>query len=96
MSNNQDLENLARTLLKTSQGAKVIANLDKISARLNTPEGKKVVQSLAGDGGDALKKAAGAASAGNADTAKNLLSSLLASKEGSALAKDIMDLVKEK
>ncbi len=90
-----EYEVLAKALLNTPQGAKVLGNLDKISALLNKPEGRQLLAMLAGGSGDALKTAAEAASKGDGDTAKKLLSSLLSTPEGIDMAKHIIDLMKE-
>jgi len=92
MSN--ELEILAKALLATPNGAKVLGNIDKLSKMLNGAEGKKLVEQLSGGGGDALKKAAESAATGDGDRAKNLLSSLLSTPEGAKLAKQIVEAVK--
>lgn len=88
-----DYEALAKALLNTPQGAKVLGNLDQISEVLNKPESRKLLGMLAGGGGDALKKAAGAAVKGDNDVAKNLLSTLLSTREGTEMARQIMEII---
>lgn len=90
-----EYEALAKALLNTPQGAKVLGNLDKISGLLNKPEGRQLLTMLAGGGADALKNAAEAATKGDSDTAKKLLSSLLSTPEGIEMAKHIVELMKE-
>lgn len=90
-----DMEILARALLSSKEGAKILGNLDRFQKILETPEGKSLLGNLAGDGGDALKRAAESAKTGNKDAAKALLGSLLQTKEGAALVSQIIDLVKE-
>ncbi len=87
-----DLEALGMLL---SRSGKSTGSFDKYKALLDTPEGKKVLQNLSGEGGDALKKAAGEAAKGDADAAKKLIMNLLSTKEGAALAKQIMELSKQ-
>lgn len=87
-----DMEALAKSLMNSVQGAKIAANYDKFSQILSSPQGKKLLESLAGDGGDALKKAATDAKNGNMDTAKGMVSSLLSTKEGADLVKKILDV----
>ena len=56
MANEMDL--LARALLASKDGGKIISNLEKFQKILDTAEGKSLLANLAGNGGDALKKAA--------------------------------------
>ena len=91
----KEMELLARALLASSEGGKILANLDKFQKILDRPEGKQLLSSLAEGGGDALKKAANDAKNGDKNAAKILLTSLLQTKDGAALISRIIDIVKE-
>lgn len=90
-----EMELLARALIASSDGGKILSNLDKFQKILDGPEGKKLLSNLAGGGGDALKKAALDAKNGDQNAAKRMISSLLQTKEGSNLISQIIDAVKE-
>jgi len=90
-----EMELLARALLASKDGGKIISNLEKFQRILDTPEGKRLLANLAGNGGDALKKAAIEAKNGDENAAKTLLSSLLKTKDGAALLSQIIDAVRE-
>ncbi len=89
----RDLESLAKSIAgeKSSQ-----LDLRAITAMVDSPEGKNLMKTLSGSGGDALKKAASAAADGDSGAAGRLLSSLMSSKEGQALAQQVMALGKKK
>ncbi|MBE6915483.1 MAG: hypothetical protein E7471_02485 [Ruminococcaceae bacterium] len=89
-----EMELLARALLASTDGGKILENLDKFQKILDTAEGKKLLANLASGGGDALKKAAEQAKNGDKNAAKMLLTSLLQTKEGAALISQIIDAVK--
>ena len=90
-----EMELLARALLASKDGGKIVSNLEKFQKILDTPEGKRLLANLAGNGGDALKKAAIDANNGDKHAANMLLSSLLKSKDGAALLSQLIDAVKE-
>ena len=85
---------LAKMLLTNPSAGKLLKNLDKVSALLNGPEGKALLAQLSAGGGDALKKAAADAAAGNKDAGKALLGSLMADPEGAALISKVVSLAK--
>ena len=89
-----EMELLARALLASTDGGKILENLDKFQKILDTAEGKKLLANLASGGGDALKKAAEQAKNGDKNAAKMLLTSLLQTKEGATLVSQIIDAVK--
>lgn len=89
-----EMELLARALLASTDGGKILENLDKFQKILDSAEGKKLLANLASGGGDALKKAAEQAKNGDKNAAKMLLTSLLQTKEGAALVSQIIDAVK--
>ncbi len=92
MSN--QLESLARSFLASSKGS--IPNMEKYMGILDSAEGKKLLQALSANGGDALKQSAQQAASGDAAATKRLISSLLSSKEGAALAAQVMAISKKK
>lgn len=87
-----DYEVLAKMLINSPQGGKIIRGLDKFNAAISSESGRQLLTMLAGSGGDAVKNAARAAAAADKDQARILLSSLLSSKEGAALASKIIEL----
>lgn len=90
-----EMELLARALLASKDGGKILSNLDKFQKILEGPEGKKLLANLASGGGDALKQAAESAKDGDKNAAKTLVASLLQTKDGAALVSQIIDIVKE-
>ena len=88
-----DYENLAKVLMASPQGAKIVKSLDKLNSVVNTESGRQLIAMLASDGGDAIKNAAAAAASGDQDQARVLLSTLLSSPEGPQLAAKIIEVV---
>ena len=88
-----EYETLARALMSSPQGLKIIQTLDKLSAAASSPSGKQLIAMLAGGGGDALKSAAAAASVNDKDPARVMLSTLLASKDGAALVAKTIEVI---
>lgn len=88
-----DYENLAKVLMASPQGAKIVKCLDKLNSVVNTESGRQLIAMLASDGGDAIKNAAAAAASGDQDQARVLLSTLLSSPEGAQLAAKIIEVV---
>ncbi|NCB04841.1 MAG: hypothetical protein EOM69_04885 [Clostridia bacterium] len=88
-----DYENIARALLRTPQGSKIIKGLDRFNAVISSESGRQLLAMLGGSGGEALQTAARTASAADRDPARVLLSSLLSTKEGTALASKIVELI---
>lgn len=88
-----DYENLAKVLMASPQGAKIVKSLDKLNSVVNTESGRQLIAMLASDGGDAIKNAAAAAANGDQDQARVLLSTLLSSPEGAQLAAKIIEVV---
>ena len=89
-----EMELLARALLASTDGGKILENLDKFQKILDSAEGKKLLANLASGGGDALKKAAEQAKNGDNNAAKMLLTSLLQTADGAKLVSQIIDAVK--
>ena len=83
---------MARALMGTPQGMKIIQALDKLSAAASTSNGRQLIAMLAGSGADALKNAAAAAAATERDPARVLISTLLATKEGAALVAKVIEV----
>ena len=88
-----EYENLAKVLMASPQGAKIVKSLDKLSAIVNTDSGRQLIGMLASEGGDAIKNAAAAAANGDQDQARVLLSTLLQSPEGAQLAAKIIEVI---
>ena len=88
-----DYENLAKVLMASPQGAKIVKSLDKLNSVVSTESGRQLIAMLASDGGDAIKNAAAAAANGDQDQARVLLSTLLSSPEGAQLAAKIIEVV---
>ena len=85
-----DYETLAKMLINSPQGSKIIRGLDKLNTAISSESGRQLLNMLAGSGGDAVKNAARAAA--DKDQARVLLSNLLSTKEGAALAGKIIEL----
>ena len=88
-----EYENLAKVLMASPQGAKIVKSLDKLNAIVNTDSGRQLIGMLASEGGDAIKNAAAAAANGDQDQARVLLSTLLQSPEGAQLAAQIIEVI---
>ena len=88
-----DYENLAKVLMASPQGAKIVKSLDKLNSVVNTESGRQLIAMLASAGGDAIKNAAAAAASGDQDQARVLLSTLLSSPDGAQLAAKIIEVV---
>ena len=88
-----EYESMARALMSSPQGVKIIQGLDKLSAAASSQNGRQLIAMLAGSGSDALKKAAAAASTTDKDLARVLLSTLLSSKEGAALVAKVIEVI---
>ena len=67
-------------------------DMEKISEIMDSAEGKALLKQLSGRGGDALKQAASQAADGDTGAAGRMLTSLMSSREGQALAKQVMAL----
>jgi len=90
-----DMEAFARALLGNKQGEKINANFDKFSQIMSSKQGKAVVDTLMSDGGDGLRRAVQDAQNGNTDTAKQILTSVLATKEGADILRKIVEAASE-
>ncbi|WP_458862195.1 hypothetical protein [Acidaminobacterium chupaoyuni] len=90
-----EYENIAKLLMSSPQGTKIIKSLDKFSAIASSDSGKQLIAMLADEGGDAIKTAAQAAVRGDQDQARALLSSLLSTKSGAQLAAKIIEVASQ-
>lgn len=88
-----EIENIARSMMSTPQGLKIIKVLDQYNAAMNTESGRQLIVMLGGSGGDALKAASAVAAKASKDHGKALLSSLLSTKDGAALAAKIIEVI---
>jgi len=87
-----EYENMAKLLMSSTQGNKIMKGLDKFNAAVSSPSGKQLLTMLAGSGSDALKLAAQAAVNNDKEPARTLLSTLLSTKEGAALTAKIIEV----
>lgn len=88
-----EIENVARSMMSSPQGMKIIKGLDKYNAAMNTEGGRQLIAMVAGTGSDALKAAAQAALHAPKDPGRVLLQNLLSSKEGAALAAKAIEVM---
>lgn len=88
-----DIDSIAKTVMQSPQGLKIITGLDKFNTILSGDAGRQVLSLIAGPAGDTLKSAAAQASAAPKDQGRVLLSSMLSSKEGAALVGKIIELL---
>lgn len=88
-----EIENVARSVMSSPQGVKIIKGLDKYNAAMNTEPGKQLIAMLGGAGGDALKAAAAAAVGAAKDPGRMLLQNLLSTKDGAALAGKVIEVL---
>lgn len=88
-----EIENIARSMMSTPQGLKIIKVLDQYNAAMNTESGRQLITLLGGSGGDALKTASATAANAPKDHGKVLLSSLLSTKDGAALVAKIIEVI---
>ena len=88
-----EIENIARSMMSTPQGLKIIKVLDQYNAAMNTESGRQLITLLGGSGGDALKTASAAAANAPKDHGKVLFSSLLSTKDGAALVAKIIEVI---
>lgn len=92
MSN--DYENLAKIILETPQGARIMGGFERLNAFMSSREGYEILALLAGGASDAVKSAAQAAIDGDGERAKKAISALLSSKEGAALAAKLLEIMR--
>lgn len=88
-----EIENMARSMMSSPQGMKIIKGLDKYNALMNTEGGRQLIAMLAGGGSDALRAAAQASLHATKDPGRALLQNLLATKEGAALAAKAIEVM---
>lgn len=88
-----EIENMARSMMSSPQGMKIIKGLDKYNALMNTDSGRQLIAMLAGSGSDALRAAAQSSLHAQKDPGRALLQNLLATKEGAALAAKAIEVM---
>ncbi len=88
-----DIDNIAKSVMSSPQGLKIISGLDKFNTAMSTEQGRALVTMLGGAGGDALKSAAAASNGVKKDQGRALISSLLASKDGAALVAKVIEVI---
>jgi len=88
-----DYEGIARAVLATPQGGRIIKGLEKINSISRTETGRQLFEILAGTGADEVRAAARAALNDPKEPARALISTLLSTKEGANLAAKIIELM---
>jgi len=84
-------------LTKNLMGAAKAKGFDtaQISGIMESPEGRSLMAQLNGPGGEAIKAAASKAAEGDTDALSSLLGSLMSTKEGQSVAKQVMGMKKK-
>ena len=88
-----EYESMARILMSSPQGAKIVKGLDKLNSAASSPGGKQLLQQLAGGGTDLLRTACEAAAKADRDAGRVLLSTLMTTKEGTALVAKFIEVL---
>ncbi|MCX7615390.1 MAG: hypothetical protein N2Z65_06515 [Clostridiales bacterium] len=88
-------DSIANLLSNIPQGEKVLKNLDKLSAIMNSDEGKQFASIIKKEDTETIKGALSAAMDGNRESAKQMVASLLSSKEGVQVASKIAEILGE-
>ena len=88
-----DINSIAKNVMQSPQGLKIITGLDKFNSALASDSGKQVLTMLAGPAGDTLKAAAASACDAPKDQGRVFISALLSSKDGAALVGKIIELL---
>lgn len=88
-----DYEGIARAVLATPQGGRIIKGLEKLNSLSRTDTGRELFELLAGAGADEVRSAAKAALSDPKEPARALISTLLSTREGAALAAKIIELM---
>jgi len=86
-----DFETLARALLAGRQGQAAGIPFDRIGALLKTEDGQRLLTLLAAGGADTIKTAAQAALRGDEATARTAMLSLLGTREGAQLMRNLAE-----
>lgn len=88
-----EYESIAKSLLNSESGGKILKNMDKITALLKTEQGKKLVTSLASSNPELLKKAMGAIMSNDKALAKKIISELMSDKENADFAERLLSII---
>ena len=88
-----EIENMARSMMSSPQGMKIIKGLDKYNALMNTEGGRQLIVMLSGSGSEALRTAAQQSLHATKDHGRALLQNLLATKDGAALAAKVIEVM---
>lgn len=89
---NSNIENAAKNLLSTPKGAKILGMLNRVNGAMAGESGKELLILLSGSGGDAIKEAAAQALRTDKDRGRAFMSSIMNSKDGSALLAKIIEV----
>ncbi len=89
-----DKEKIISQIKKESGMAQLLSDKDKLSAVLNSDDGRKLIALLSRDGGAALKQAANAIASGNSGQAKRILEPLMEQDEARSLVEQLNKKIK--
>lgn len=88
-----EIENIARSMMSSPQGIKIIKALEQYNTAMNTEAGRQLITLLSGTGGEVLKTAAATAAKTPKDPGKALISALLSTKDGAALTAKLIEVI---
>ncbi len=88
-----DQQAMAKAMLSTPQGGKIIKALNRFNEICRTPGGRDLLGMLSGPGAEALSTAAKAALADTNEPGRAMMSSLLSTKDGTALLAKLIEAV---
>ena len=86
---------IASLLTNMPQGDKVLKNLDKLTTIMNSNEGKQLASIIKKEDSEAIKGALSQAMEGNRESAKQMVMSILSTKEGAQVASKIAEILGE-
>jgi len=86
-------EEQARKLLQSDMAGDL--ELSKLSEIANSPAGMALRRQMSGAGGDKLRKAATQAADGDTAAVSQMLTELMSTNEGKALAEQVMEMKKQ-
>ena len=86
---------ISNLLTNMPQGEKVIKNLDKLGQLMNSDEGKQLASALKPEDSSAIKDAISEMMNGKTESAKQVVMSLLSTKEGAQVASKVAEILGE-
>ena len=93
MSN--DFDNIVKSFAFAQQGKVSGEKIEMFSKIFDTPKGKAVIEAITKDGGKTLQSAIENIKKGNSDAAKNIVASLMDTKEGAEIVKQIVKIAEQ-